>query len=291
MENYCGMKKSELIERIIMILFGGTITAIGINFFIVPCNLLSGGVSGIGLVIQYLTGISVGYTTLLINIPLFILSMLKINKRFTVLTLVGTMGLSVALVFTKGFSNILTPVSPENELLYCIYGGVLNGLGVGIVFSNYGSTGGTDIIGMYVKRKYNVEIGSITFILNCIIVSIGAILFGLKTGLYTLIVMYISSFTIDKVINGFSRRKTLFIITDKKDEVSKAIMYNLNRGVTIIDAKGAYTKNDKNILYCVVSLRQVPRVKEYIKNIDSNAFISIIDTSEVQGNGFTSPLS
>ncbi|MFD3158123.1 YitT family protein [Haloimpatiens sp. FM7330] len=291
MSAYLQMSKSEIMKRCIMIILGSVITAIGINLFIIPCNLLSGGLSGFCLILQYLTGIPVGYSTLLLNIPLFLLSVLKIDKKFTTFTLVGTLAFSGALIGTQFLTKVLVPVVPANELLYCIYGGILNGIGLGIVFTNYGSTGGMDIISMYIKKKYNMDIGSSAFVINFIIVAIGSILFNFKVGLYTLIVMYLASFCMDKVIKGFNRQKMLLIITDKQQEVSHYVMNELKRGITVLYGEGAYTKDKRNVMYCIVSLGQLPKVKQIIKSIDNNAFISIVDTAEVQGKGFESPLA
>lgn len=278
----------QSIKDYVMIILGSFIASIGINMFIVHANLLSGGVSGIALIIQYLFKFPAGYTVLLLNIPLFILSYKKNSARFTILTLIGTISLSIFLVITNSFRNILALNDP---LLLCIYGGVLNGIGIGLVFSNHGSTGGLDIISVLLKKKYeNFEIGNISFAVNFIIVSIGAIWFGLSSALYTLVSMYITSFMIDKVIKGFNRQKMILIITKKEDEVSKAVMKDLGRGVTLLKGEGAYTGKEKEVLYCIVSLSQLPQLKLIVKTIDVNSFISILDVSEVQGKGFSNNL-
>lgn len=286
MNTLLAMSKSEFIKKIIFITLGSFITATGINLFIIPSKLLSGGLSGISIIIHYLFNISVGIILLLLNIPLFILSALKINKKFTILTIIGTVSLSTCLIMTTPFVHIISPVEETDKLLYCIYGGVLTGIGIGIVFANDGSTGGIDIISTLVKIKYNIDIGMGSFIINSIIIAIGSVLFNYKVGLYTLVVMYISSIFTDKALKGFNKQKMLFIITNKQKEVSSAVMLNLKRGVTVLYGEGAYTKNKKNIIYCIVSPRQLPKIKNIIKEIDRNAFISIIDASEVQGKGF-----
>jgi len=289
MSNFIEMTKSEFIKKTIMIVLGSFICALGINLFIIPSHLLSGGLSGIALIFQYILKIPAGYTILALNIPLFVISFIRINKKFTLFTGIGTISLSVSLIVTEPLSKILSPVPNSNMLLYCIYGGVLSGLGLGLVFSNQGSTGGMDIVSMLAKQKYDMELGTITFIINFIIVSIGSLLFNFEIGLYTLIVMYSTSLVMDKVIKGFSKQKMLLIITNKQDEVSNAVMNNLRRGMTVLYGEGAYTHDRKNVMYCVISLRQLPKVKQLIKKIDEDAFISIIDTSEVQGKGFSSP--
>ena len=280
----------DLFQKIGLIVLGSLIIAVGVNLFVIPSKLLSGGISGIGLMLQYTFKIPLGVTILILNIPLLILSTLKINKKFTMFTILGTISLSVGLIITAPLNNVLAPIEESYRLLYCIYGGVLSGIGSGIVFSNEGSNGGMDIIAMYAKKKYDIEIGIMSFTMNFLIVAVGSIIFDFKVGLYTLIAMYITSTVMEKIINGLSRRKMLLIVSEKEKEVSIAIMNNFNRGVTILYGEGAYTSNRKNVMYCVVSLTQLPQIKRVIKVIDNEAFISIIDIAEVQGNGFKSPL-
>lgn len=290
MKNLSKISYSQYSKKIFLIFWGCLISSVGTNLFIIPSKLLSSGVSGISLIIQYLTDIPMGYSFLVLNIPLLIVSYFMINKKFTFFTVIATVFLSLLLILTAPLSNILSPVPDTQRLLYCIYGGVLNGLGVGLVFTNEGSTGGMDIISMIFKKKYDIDVGSASFAINLVIVAIGAIVFDFQVGLYTLIVMYISSLVIDKVIKGFSRRKMLLIITNKEKDVSSAIINDLKRGVTILYGEGAYTGNKRNVMYCIVSTRQIPQIKKLIKEIDNTCFISIVDTSEVEGNGFKNPL-
>ena len=280
----------DLFPKIGLIILGSLVLAVGVNLFIIPNKLLSGGLSGIGLMLKYIFNIPMGITILLLNIPLLILSILKINKKFTALTIIGTISLSIFLILTSPLNSVLEPVEAAYRLLYSIYGGVLLGLGLGIVFSNEGSTGGMDIIAIYAKKKYDIEVGIVSFIINFLIVAVGSVLFNFKVGLYTLITMYITSAVMEKVINGLSRRKMLLIVSEKEKEVSDAIMNNFNRGVTILYGEGAYTNHRKNAMYWVVFIGQLPQIKRVIKLIDNEAFISIIDIAEVQGNGFKSPI-
>ncbi|MEK6266708.1 MAG: YitT family protein [Clostridium sp.] len=290
MKNKFSANFKDLVKKTVLIILGSLIIAVAVNLFIIPNMLLSGGITGIGLMVQYIFKIPLGVTILILNIPLLILSIVKINKKFTVFTILGTIALSLFLILTAPLNDVLVPVEESYRLLYCIYGGVLSGIGLGIVFSNEGSTGGLDIIAIYAKKEYDIEIGMMSFIINFMVVVVGSILFDFKVGLFTLIVMYITSAVMEKVINGLSRRKMLLIISEKEEEVSSAIMNNFNRGLTILYGEGAYTNHRKNVLYCVVPLNQLPRIKRVIKVIDQQAFISIIDIAEVQGNGFKSPI-
>ncbi|MDF2882532.1 MAG: hypothetical protein K0R54_3089 [Clostridiaceae bacterium] len=198
-------------RNILFIILGSFISSIGINVFIVNANLLSGGVSGISLILQYLVKIPAGYTVLIINIPLLLVSYFKINKRFSFFTLIGTLALSIFLIITSPLRHY---INLNDTLLLCIYGGIINGVGLGIVFSNHGSTGGLDIVSAVIKLRHeDFNIGTISFVFNLIIVGIGAVYFGLAVALYTLVSMYITSFIMDKVINGLNRRKMILIIT------------------------------------------------------------------------------
>ncbi|MGB9779281.1 YitT family protein [Caldanaerobacter sp.] len=276
------------LKSIFFILIGTLMSALGINMFLVHAKLLSGGVSGIALIIQYFTRFPAGYTIFILNIPLLILSYKKVNLRFTVFTIIGTISLSFFLVLTYSLKNLL---SIDDPLLLSLYGGVLNGLGMGIVFSNHGSTGGLDIISVIVKKKYdNFEIGRISFTVNSIIVALGAVFFGLTSALYTLVSMYITSYMVDKTIKGFNRQKMVLIVTDKVEEVSKEIMTTLHRGVTLLHGEGAYTGVSKKVLYSIVSLTQLPQLKLIVHQTDPNAFLSILDVSEVHGKGFVREL-
>ena len=225
-----------------------------------------------------------GITVFIINIPLFFVSYKMLNKKFTLYSAVGMMSLSLSLIITEPLSKL---VRVDDVLLYCIYGGVLCGLGYGLVFSRNGSTGGTDIITMVLRRKYsNLEIGTLGFSLNCIIVFIGALIFGLPKALYTLISMFVQSVVIDRVINGFNSKKLLLILTEKEHDIIEYVIKDMNRGVTSLIAEGEYTHELKKMLYIAVTSSQMIRLKNKILRIDPKAFITIIDVSEVNGKGF-----
>lgn len=278
--------KREEVLRLIYILIGSFITAISINIFTIPHKLVSGGVAGIALIIQYLTGIPTGYMVFLINIPIFIFGAKEIDRDFIIHSLIGTIALSIFLVLTRDFSSYFYV---KDILLSCIYAGVLGGIGVGIVLRSRGSQGGTDIIAVVVKRRYGISIASVSFIINIVIVIIGALLNNVEIALYTLISMYVSSVVLNRVIEGFDRKKLLFIVTEKDKEVSEAIMSEIGRGVTFFYGEGAYTSEKRNVIFCIVTSFQVARTKKVIEDIDKSAFISIVDAAEVKGKGFKGP--
>ena len=274
----------QMIFDFIIIFIGCIIASLGVNLFLVNAQLLSGGATGIALILQYLNNIPSGLTIFLINIPLFFVSYKMLNKKFTLYSAIGMVSLSISLIITKPLSNI---VKVDDLLLYCIYGGILCGLGYGLVFLRNGSTGGTDIIAMVIRKKYsNFEIGKLSFAINCIIVFISALIFGLPKALYTLISMFIQITLIDKVINGFNSKKLLLILTEKEQDVIEYVIKDMNRGVTSLIAEGEYTHELKKMLYIAVTASQMVHLKNKILEVDPKAFITIVDVSEVNGKGF-----
>nr|WP_304285422.1 YitT family protein [Clostridium paraputrificum] len=269
----------------VIIIFIGCFTAsLGINLFLSHAQLLSGGATGIALILEYMWNISSGITLFILNIPLFILSYKKLSKDFTIYSAIGMVSLSTSLIITKQFSSY---IKVNDMLLYCIYGGVLCGIGYGLVFLRNGSAGGTDIITMLIRKKYsNFNIGAVNFAINLIIVTIGAIIFGIPRALYTLISMSIQGLVLDQVIRGFSSKKLMMILTEKEEEIIKYIIADMHRGVTTLPARGEFTDQDKRMLYCLVTSRQMITLKNRILSCDPKAFISILDVSEVKGRGF-----
>lgn len=271
------------IKSVFLILLGSFISAIAVNMFFIPFKLLSGGIGGISLIIQYLSGIPAGYFIILLNIPLFILSIKEIDKEFTILTILGTLAQSIFLILTR---NVSSYFHLNDILLSGIYGGVLQGVAMGIIFGNHGSLAGSDIISVIMRKRYDYDVGKINFGINLVIICVGSVFFGLEKGLYTLMSMYIVSYTVDKAIKGFDRRKLMFIITDKDEEINEKIKIDLNRSSTLFYAEGYYTKKEIKVIYCIVSLSQVPKLKHIVNEIDPRAFMSILDAAEVHGKGF-----
>lgn len=276
--------RKTLFLDIILIFIGCIIASIGINMFLAQAKLLSGGATGLALILQYLTGFKAGYSVFLINFPLFIISYIKLSRQFTFYSAIGMLSLSIALLLTE---KLPIYVNVDDILVYCIYGGVLCGLGYSIVFARNGSTGGMDIVTMLVRKNFNnFDIGKLGFSLNMIIVVIGAIFFGLPRALYTVISIYIQSIILDKVLKGFGSKKLLMILTEKEEDIIKFIIKDVHRGVTSLPAEGEYTHSKKKMIYCIVTLSQLIYLKNSIMLMDPKAFITIIDVSEVRGKGF-----
>lgn len=277
--------KLKPVLRIAAIVFGSMLTAIAINELLIPHMLLSGGVGGIAIIIQYLIGISAGALILIINIPIFIIGVKEIDRDFIAHSLIGTVSLSVLLIILKDVS-VLKYIRVDDTMLSSIFGGVISGIGAGIVFRNRGSMGGSDIIAVIVKKYRSVNIGTVMFLINVIIIVIASVLFGIKPAMFTLVSMYVASSVIDKVQEGFDRKKCVFIISEKEEEVAGAILDNLHRGVTYLYGEGAYTKSSRRILYCVITTKQLAKLKYIVESTDPGAFLTVSDTAEVLGKGF-----
>ncbi|MCC9295540.1 YitT family protein [Clostridium sp. WLY-B-L2] len=277
----------SIILRILIIIIGNVVYSIGVNMFIIPHKFLSGGVSGVAIIFQYLTGIPSGYFVIAINIPIFMVGFKTVDRRFGIFSFIGMAAMSLSLIFTRTVHNFYYLPDP---LLSALCSGMLTGVGAGIVFKCRASQGGTDIIAVAVKKKYGISIGRIGFGINAVIVSIGMIIGNLPIALYTLISMYMYSVVVDKMIEGFDRGKIMFIVTSNTEDVEKAIVEKLGRGVTYLYGEGAYTGTQKKIIYSIMNSRQVEEAKRFIHNLDANAVMSIMDASEVRGRGFKSKI-
>lgn len=280
------LKSKSFYVDVVIIILGCFISSLGVNLFLSNAKLLSGGVTGIGLILQYTLNIPSGLTVFILNIPLFFISYRFLSKRFTIYTAIGMVSFSTALILTKPFSSL---IRVDDTLLYCIYGGVLSGIGYGLIFFRNGSIGGTDIITMVVRKKYsNLDIGKVGFGFNLIIVTIAAFIFGLPKALYTLISLFITSTILDKILSGFTSKKLLLVLTEKEEDIITYVIKDMNRGITSLMAEGGYTHSQKKLLYVAVTTSQMISLKNKILKIDPKAFITIIDVSEVKGKGFQS---
>ena len=269
--------------RYIGIILGCFIASCSINLFLVPSRLLTGGATGIAIIVYYLTGLPIGMQTLVYNIPLLYASYKLLGKAYTADVVIGTVIFSVCLDLTR----FLNAYAPLNDLmLAAIFGGVFNGIGYGLVFRMNGSTGGVDIIGAIVKKYWSFNMGGAIFAMNTVIMCVAGFLFGIAPAMFTLICMYVNSHVTDKVIAGFNKRKAVLIISDHADEIADGILDNLHRGVTFLHGQGAYTAHEHEVVFAVVNLTQVAKVKLIAHNADPNAFMIIMSANEVLGKGF-----
>lgn len=263
---------------------GSLIAAMGINAFLVPHHFLSGGVSGIAMIMYFSFGWPIGLLIALLNIPLFFAAYKYLDREYVVGALFGLVVFASAVDATRFLSTMSIIDDP---LLASICGGVIGGIGSGMIFRVNGSGGGTDIVAAIMKKYYSMNMGATGFAVNSAVVLLGAFLFGLKPAIYTLLSMYINASVTDKVIEGFNRKKTVMIISDCSDDIAAAILQEIGRGVTFLQGRGAFTQQDKRVVFVVVTLTQIAKIKFIVERMDCRAFMIVQDAAEVLGRGFT----
>lgn len=279
--------KATIFFDYLLITIGALFIALGLIFFLEPNTIAPGGVSGLAIVIQRLTGIPIDIMILVINIPLFILGVMTLGKQFGLKTAYGTVSLSLAirLIIVILGENI---IGVEDVLLATLYGGVLMGIGIGLVFKAGGTTGGTDLAGA-ILNKYIPNISTPKLMMGidlAIVITAGIADKKLETSLYSIIALYILVKIADFIMEGLNYAKAFMIITDFPSEISKEIMGTLERGVTSLYAKGMYTGKEKAVLLCIVNRSQVVKLKNIVNEIDPKAFIMVTTIHEVLGEGF-----
>ena len=274
-------KYLQFFKEYIIVALACMVMAFNTSYFFIGNKLAQGGVSGLSLIIHYLSNIDMSYLYFALNIPLIILAYIFLGKNFLLKTLFATFVLSV---FLKIFASFSEPL--EDILLAAIFGGAINGIAIGIVFYAGGSTGGIDIIAKIINKYTGIPISRILLTTDFIVLSMVAVIFGKVIFMYTLISLVISSKMIDIIQVGIYSAKGITIITTKEDEIRKRIMEDTGRGITLIDAKGGYTQKEIGMLYCVVGQYQLIRVKTIVKEVDPSAFMIVADVHEVIGNGF-----
>ncbi len=277
------MKNKLLLKQIFVIIIGCAIASFGINAFLVPNSIAAGGFSGIAILVNTAVGIPVGAALFALNVPLFIAAFRQLGKGFVLISLFGTVLYSVSIDLLK-----FLPVFTSDLVLCSIYGGVCVGFGYGIILKYGATTGGTDMMAKLISNKYgSFPIGQMMFLMDLLVIICSVILIGLDKGLYAIISVFVSTKVIDIIIQGTSRSKGFFIVTTKGDAVSGSIMYQLGRGVTILNATGAYTGKKRDVLLCAVSNRaEITAMKEIIYKWDKDAFVLIGDMTEILGEGF-----
>ena len=282
------MNNNKLIDyfyMVFMILLGTLLMAISLNMFLEPYTIAPGGLTGFAIVVNKITGIPLWVINIGLNIPLFLLGYKFLGKEGTIKTALGIILLTYFLNVTLPLSNIL---ATDDVLLASIFGGIIMGIALGLVFKIEGSTGGTDLIGLILNKFYpNISVPKLMMIVDSIVVVLAGIVDkNIETALYSALALYLSVRVADAIIEGFSYSKGFFIISNKSDDISKAIMNELGRGVTLLEGKGAYTKQQKDIIFVVVGRNQEVSVKQIVRRIDSNAFITVNTVHEVLGEGF-----
>jgi len=261
-----------------LLVLGSLLCGVGVNGILIPHGFVSGGVTGLALVIHYLApSLSVAMIYALANVPLFIAGWFFISRRFFLYSIVGT------LIFSAAVQWAHFPVPVQDKLLAAILAGLIFGTGSGVILKSMGSAGGTDILSVIFLRHFSIRVGTTVLAFNTLVLATAALLFSLEDALYTLIYLYVSTKIVDLVVTGLSQRKAVFIISPRWEKISPRILTEIHRGVTILRGQGAYSQREQQILYTVVTFREVATLKQIVRSEDPAAFVVVSDTAEVMG--------
>ncbi len=273
---------SSIVDYILLVA-GAVLIALGADVFLIPNQVISAGLFGIAVIFHYLLGTPVGLVTLALNIPLF-LAMLRWGGgwRAGVRTVIAVAIMSVTVDVLAGRLPLVT----RDPLLYTLYGGILDGLGIGLIFRAQGTTGGIDIIARLMQRHRGSEPGQVLLVLSGLTLAMAAIVFGVERALYAMIVASVSSMMVDLVQQGLGRAKVVFIISTQHERVRAAILEEMERGVTILPGEGGYTGASRPVLMCAIAQSEVSVLKRLVGQHDPDAFMVIALAQEVLGEGF-----
>lgn len=273
--------QNRILTRIfeyMMIAVGAVIAAFSIEEFLVPCLIMDGGIVGISIIVNNLTGVSLGLLTLLINIPFILIGARKLGKQFVVKSSVAILVFSAALEVFAPFVNVT-----EEPLLAVCFGGVILGIGVGLVIKFGGCLDGTEAVAILINKRFSISVGRMVLIFNIFIYGAAGLLFGWDRAMYSLLTYFIASKVLDMIENGLETAKAAFIITNDASEVSKLIYEKLGRTVTIMEGEGLVS-GKKTVLYCVLTRFEVRELRNIINSVDESAFVTVSDVSEIIGN-------
>lgn len=281
-------RNNSITKNLLFIIMGTFMMAVAINMVYDPLGMVTGGVTGIGIVIRYLTldfvkdGIPVWLTNIVCNVPLFLAAILVLGKRFIGRTLLATASLTVFLY--------LLPVEPlfsEDYLLASVFGGVISGVGIGLVFAASATTGGTDMFCALLHRKIkHYSVPQLLILIDGIVVLSGVAVFGINESLYAAIAIFITSKMSDGILEGLKFSKVAYIISEQYNAIAEEIMQKLDRGATALAATGMYSGQDRRVLMCVVSKKEIAEVLDIVNRFDQRAFVIVSDAREVMGEGF-----
>ncbi|TFZ39697.1 YitT family protein [Soehngenia longivitae] len=275
------------LKRFVYINIGLLIMTVGLYFFLMPSNLAVGGATGLAMILNYLIpSIPMGIILAALNVILFIVAFVAIGKDFGGYTIYSSFAFSAMIAI---FEYIIPMKAPFTDDLFInlIFGILISGVGMGIVFNEDASTGGTDIIAKIINKYTGVAMGKSLLISDFLIVIFASFVYGARLGMYALLGIVINSFVIDKIISGFNVKMNMMIISKELDSINDFILNEIGRGTTIYIAMGGYSKEEKRIINTIVSRDEYVRIRDYIRSVDNKAFISVSHITEVEGEGFT----
>ena len=271
----------DWIKKYLVLIIGSLIYSAGLEIFLVPNNIIDGGIVGISIMASYLTGIPFGVYMLVLNLPFLYLGYKQIGKTFAISTIISIIALSI-------FSEFLEPVPQitQDYFLAAIFGGIIAGAGVGLVIRQGGSLDGTEITAIILDRKTSFSVGEVVMFFNLFILGAAGFVFGWDKAMYSLVAYFIISKMIDVVLKGLDESYAVMIVSDEYEEIADALMHRLGRGVTYLHGQGAYTGDDKQVLYCVVTRLEVVKLKEITLEKDEAAFVTINPVHDIVGGRF-----
>ncbi|SDM76978.1 Uncharacterized membrane-anchored protein YitT, contains DUF161 and DUF2179 domains [Fictibacillus solisalsi] len=274
------------IKNVFFILLGSAIFSFGIVHFNMQNNLAEGGFTGITLILYFLFHIDPSYSNLALNLPLFFVGWKLLGKNAFIYTLIGTLGVSLFLYLFQRFSSLR--VDLKNDMpLAALFAGVFIGIGLGIIFRYGGTTGGVDIIARLGHKFMGWSMGKTMFMFDFVVISISLVYLDYKEAMYTLVAVFVGARVIDFMQEGAYAGKAAMIISEKNTEIAALIMKEMDRGATLLTAKGSFTGSQKEVLYCVFARNEIVRLKQVIERVDPHAFVTVNDVHEVLGEGFT----
>jgi len=277
--------KEIRLKNIVFILIGSAIFSFGLVHFNMQNNLAEGGFTGITLLLYFLFHIDPSISNLVLNIPIFFIGWKMLGRTMFTYTIVGTVSLSVFLAIFQRF-QIHMPLQHDLALA-ALFAGVFIGTGLGIIFKFGGTTGGVDIIARLINKHYQVAMGRTMFIFDACVITISLTYLNYKEAMYTLVAVFVAAKVIDFMQEGAYAAKGAMIISEKDDIIQKKITDEMERGVTILKGIGSYTKQERNVLYCVVPKNELVHLKSVVTSVDPHAFVSVSDVHDVLGEGFT----
>ncbi|WP_420799776.1 YitT family protein [Paenibacillus mesophilus] len=275
------MTRTKFIQRVLFLTFGAALFSVGLEIFLVPNNIIDGGIVGISIIASALTGWPLGIFLLLLNIPFFYLGYKQIGKTFALSTL-------FAVVIMSAGTWLLHPVQPltDDPLLAAVFGGIILGVGVGMVIRFGGSLDGTEIVAILVTKKSPFSVGEIVMFFNVFILASAGFVFGWDRAMYSLIAYFIAYKMIDVIIEGFDESKSVWIISEMHDTIGQAIIQRLGRGVTYLHGEGAFTGGEKRVIFCVITRLEEAKMKTIVEEIDPSAFLAVGNIHDVKGGRF-----
>lgn len=288
MNKASGCKTARMKRIAIDVMFdiaGSFALAVGIRCFAEKVNIAPGGISGVAIMIKYVFNLPVGFLSLALNIPILILALKFIGKRFTFRTVRSLIISSVIL------DMIVTPYFPQYEgerMLGAVFSGVFMGLGLGIIFMRGSTTGGVDIISCLIERKFPyIPIGKALMLLDCAVLTVSIFVFrNFESVMFGLVALYCQTQVIDKIVYGGDKGHQVMCVSEKNDVIANRVINELGRSATFLTARGAYSNKDASVLMCVIRNREYAKLNEIINNVDSSAFVIVWEASQVMGEGF-----